>query len=168
MEETIQESKASDKKIVMGFALIAVLVVGGYLLTRNQNSQQAKKETMSVSPTTVVPTKEMQTESTTGAKMSTNEAAMTKGQPINVEASNFSFSVKEIKVKKGDIVNIAFTTKAGNHDFVIDEFGVKTKVLKTGESENVSFVANKAGTFDFYCSVGNHRAMGMVGKLIVE
>ncbi len=106
--------------------------------------------------------------STSGATMATSGATMTKGQVVSVDGSNFTFSVKEIKVKKGDRVNIVFTDKGGNHDFVIDEFGVKTSILKTGGTENVSFVTNKAGTYDFYCSVANHRAMGMVGKLIVE
>jgi len=32
----------------------------------------------------------------------------------------------------------------------------------------VTFVADKAGEYEFYCSVGQHRANGMVGKLIVK
>jgi uncharacterized cupredoxin-like copper-binding protein len=32
----------------------------------------------------------------------------------------------------------------------------------------VQFVADKTGTFEFYCSVGNHRQMGMVGTLVVQ
>ena len=38
----------------------------------------------------------------------------------------------------------------------------------TGQIDEVEFVVDKAGTFEYYCSVGNHRQMGMVGKLIVE
>jgi len=37
-----------------------------------------------------------------------------------------------------------------------------------GTPTSVTFVADKTGTFEYYCSVGNHRAQGMVGKLIVE
>jgi plastocyanin len=29
-------------------------------------------------------------------------------------------------------------------------------------------VADKKGTFEYYCSVGQHRALGMKGKLVVE
>lgn len=33
---------------------------------------------------------------------------------------------------------------------------------------SVTFVADTLGTFEYYCSVGNHRAQGMVGNLVVE
>ena len=56
----------------------------------------------------------------------------------------------------------------GSHDFVLDEFNVRAEVLDVGESQEVEFIADKIGKFEYYCSVGSHRAMGMVGKLIVE
>jgi nitrite reductase (NO-forming) len=37
-----------------------------------------------------------------------------------------------------------------------------------GETTSVEFVADKTGTFEYYCSVGAHRAMGMTGSLVVE
>jgi plastocyanin len=70
--------------------------------------------------------------------------------------------------KKGDTVNIVFTSKEGFHDWVVDDFDVQTKQIFKGQTSEVSFVADKAGTFEYYCSVGNHRAQGMVGTLIVE
>ena len=53
------------------------------------------------------------------------------------------------------------------HDFVIDELGVKSSVAKSGHSTSVEFVADKVGSFEFYCSVGQHRTNGMVGTLTV-
>ena len=96
------------------------------------------------------------------------ETAPAKKVSVVVLGKNFGFSETEIRVKKGDTVEIQFTNEAGFHDWVIDEFNAKTKQLKAGESETVTFVADKAGTFEYYCSVGSHRQMGMVGKLIVE
>lgn len=87
---------------------------------------------------------------------------------INVEGENFSFSPSEIKVKKGDTVTINFKSVGGFHDLKIDELNVATKQLQDGENDSVTFVADKAGTFEFYCSVGQHRQMGMVGTLVVE
>lgn len=87
---------------------------------------------------------------------------------IEVEGENFSFAPNEIKVKKGDKVTINFKSASGFHDFVIDEFDVATKQVQTGEMSSVTFTADKVGSFEFYCSVGNHRAMGMVGTLVVE
>ena len=83
-------------------------------------------------------------------------------------ASNFKYSLSEIKVNKGDVVRIVLQNTDGTHDLRIDEFSVATKMLKTGEEQMVEFIADKTGTFEFYCSVGTHRLMGMKGSLIVE
>lgn len=85
-----------------------------------------------------------------------------------VDGSNFKFSVAEIKVNKGDKVRIVFNNVEGFHDWVVDEFNVRTQKLQAGKSETIEFVADKFGTFEYYCSVGSHRQMGMVGNLIVE
>lgn len=85
-----------------------------------------------------------------------------------VNGTNFAFDVKEIKVKKGDTVTIHFMSADGFHDLVIDEFNARTEKLQTGGMAMVTFVADKAGTFEYYCSVGKHRMNGMVGKLVVE
>lgn len=87
---------------------------------------------------------------------------------FTVTGSNFVFDVEEIRVKEGDTVTIHFMSAEGVHDFVIDEFNVQTQKVGTGEVSSVTFVADKKGTFEYYCSIGSHRANGMEGKLIVE
>ncbi|KKS64150.1 hypothetical protein A3A14_01985 [Candidatus Daviesbacteria bacterium RIFCSPLOWO2_01_FULL_43_38] len=89
---------------------------------------------------------------------------------FDIEGKPFEFSIKEIKVKEGDKVRINFKNTQGTHDFTIEEFDAHTKMLQVGETDSVEFVADKKGTFEYYCSVGNgfHRQQGMVGKLIVE
>ncbi len=82
-------------------------------------------------------------------------------------ASDFKYSLSEIKVNKGDVVRIVLQNTNGTHDLRIDEFNVATKMLETGEEQMVEFVADKTGTFEFYCSVGAHRQMGMKGFLNV-
>ncbi len=96
------------------------------------------------------------------------DGLMTKSADFTVKANNFAFDMKEIRVKKGDLVKITLDNTEGFHDWKVDEFSAATKVLKVGESETISFVADQAGTFEYYCSVGQHRAMGMKGNLIVE
>jgi len=98
---------------------------------------------------------------------------MPMGQPgamkmFDISGENFVFDVKEIRVKEGDTVMIHFMSADGFHDLVIDEFNVQTEKIRTGGMSMVTFVADKKGTFEYYCSVGSHRASGMVGKLIVE
>ncbi len=87
---------------------------------------------------------------------------------VAVSGKNFSFTPNEIRVKKGDKVKINFTSTNGFHDWKVDEFQAATKRVNSGETASVEFTASKVGTFEFYCSVGSHRAMGMKGKLIVE
>lgn len=87
---------------------------------------------------------------------------------FNVTGKNFSFSEEKITVKEGDTVTINFTSESGFHDWVVDEFDAATAQVNTGGSTSVTFVADKKGEFEYYCSVGQHRANGMVGMLIVE
>ena len=87
---------------------------------------------------------------------------------FSVSGTNFTFDVKEIRVKKGDMVTINFESASGVHNWVIDEFDAFTRQVTPGTPASVTFVADTVGTFEYYCSVGNHRALGMVGRLIVE
>lgn len=98
-----------------------------------------------------------------GANVSTSQT-----KTFNVEGGMFYFNPKEIRVKQGDTVRIVFTNKEGFHDWTIDEFNARTTQIAAGKTETIQFVADKTGTFEYYCSVGNHRAMGMKGNLIVE
>jgi plastocyanin len=87
---------------------------------------------------------------------------------FTISGSNFAFDKKTIEVSKGDTVKITFKNSSGKHDWKIDEFNASTKILGSGEEETVEFVADKAGSFEYYCSVGSHRQMGMVGTLTVK
>lgn len=87
---------------------------------------------------------------------------------FTISGVNYAFDVKQIKVKLGDSVTINFKSMDGFHDFVIDEFNARTERVKTGDTTSITFVANKKGTLEYYCSVGQHRLNGMIGKLVVE
>lgn len=100
---------------------------------------------------------------TTGAAGSTTAASMT----VQLTAKNFSFSQTTITVKKGQKVKIELAVTEGMHDWVVDAFSARTKVVNANNTTSVEFVADKTGEYEYYCSVGNHRAQGMVGKLIV-
>lgn len=90
---------------------------------------------------------------------------------LDISMDNFSFSTTQINAKPGDVVEVFLVTSEGNHDFVLDELGVKSSVLASGETETIRFTVPESAagqTYEFYCSVGNHRALGMVGTLVVE
>lgn len=87
---------------------------------------------------------------------------------FTVEGSSFKFVPNTMTVKEGDTVRVTFKNVGGTHNFVLSDFGVRTSVVPSGSQQVVEFVANKKGSFEYYCSVGDHRALGMVGTLIVE
>lgn len=87
---------------------------------------------------------------------------------FDIDGSNFKFEPSEIVVKQGDTVQINFKSGQGMHNLTIDGLKVQTKTIKEGGSEQLTFVADKKGTYEFYCSVDNHRAVGMRGVLSVQ
>jgi heme/copper-type cytochrome/quinol oxidase subunit 2 len=102
-----------------------------------------------------------------------NASAEQAIERFNVEANGSRFFVNniengDIKVKTGDIVDITFRSTQGYHDFVIDEFEVKTQKMNPGGTARLGFTASKKGTFSYYCSVGDERKNGMQGRFIVE
>lgn len=105
-------------------------------------------------------------EADTSASMEMDEEGAMK--TFTVSGVNFEFDVTEIRVNEGDTVTINFTSEDGFHDWVVDEFDAATERVNTGGNTSVTFVADAAGTYEYYCSVGSHRQMGMVGTLIVE
>jgi len=127
-------------KYLIGLLIVAALIYGGKLYLKK--------------PAETKPT----------APMTTDETGV---KTINVTGANFRFNPKTITVKKGDRVKIVLKSEDMQHDFVIDELGAKTAVAVAGETVETEFAADKAGQFEYYCSVGNHRSQGMVGTLTV-
>ena len=76
------------------------------------------------------------------------------------------YSLKEITVKKWDLVRIKITVTKGMHNFNIDEFNIHSET-PTNKETTVEFTADKVGKFIYYCSKPGHRANGHRGTLIV-
>lgn len=87
---------------------------------------------------------------------------------FKVLGSNYMFSPGVMNARKGETIRIVFYNIEGLHDFKIDELGVASQVLEENGTQAIEFEASKVGTFEYYCSVSNHRAVGMVGKLTIE
>lgn len=86
---------------------------------------------------------------------------------VVVTGANFSFTPTKITVNRNEKTRIVFKNNDGIHDFVVDELNLKTATIGTGKEDFVEFTPTKAGTYEFYCSVGSHRALGMKGTLEV-
>lgn len=148
---------------IIAVIIVLVLVGGGFLLFKNRGVAPTKD----VEINTNMPVPGSDTKETEVVE-ETPKNAPTSVKEFTISAAPFSFSPSTMTVNKGDTVKITVKNTKGTHDFKIDEFNASTRLLNTGETQTITFVADKTGTFDYYCSVGSHRAMGMVGKLTVR
>lgn len=171
MDETgTPAPQSSNRMMPIIIGVVLLLLVGGgiaYFAMQQNNTPAGGTPT----PTTAEGMMESSPTGTMEGTVSPSGEAMQESgnvKTFTVTGSNFAFSSKEIRVNEGDTVRINFVNSGGTHDFVIDEFDVATKRIQGGQSETVEFVADNAGTYEFYCSVGNHRQMGMKGNLIVQ
>ncbi len=74
-----------------------------------------------------------------------------------------------IQAKVGQLVRLRLTSKDVTHGFLLPEFGINAGPISPGEFTTVEFVADRAGTFTFYCNIlCSPRHGAMVGQLVVE
>lgn len=67
---------------------------------------------------------------------------------ITINAKNFEFDQQDIQLHVGDTVNLTLKNTSGAHGLEIPDLGVN---IKNGET--ATFTVDKAGTFDFNCSI---------------
>ena len=137
-----------NKKII-SWVVVAVFIVGGIFFFRNE---------------TVAPTETDLLPAVTENSDTVSDATV---KEFTITGTSFALAPSTMTVNVGDRVRVTFKNSGGMHDFKIDEFDASTKVLKSGEEETIEFVADRAGTFEYYCSLGTHRQMGMRGNLVV-
>jgi heme/copper-type cytochrome/quinol oxidase subunit 2 len=142
--------------------LLAVVVLSGCSASAPMTDEAAgtSEETMIEQP--------MVEEVIEEEMMDSGDEAEFEVRIVEVEAGSFYYEPNEIRVRQGETVRIVMTSVDMMHDFTIDELGVNIPVTKNGETAEVEFTADTLGEFEFYCSVGEHRANGQVGTLIVE
>lgn len=166
----VEVEQKSNNMLMIGAVLILVVAGVAFVLMNNKGAKEEANEmqlsdtstqSQEMTPDTVVPSVEGASDS---AMVTTVDGVTT----VNLEAGSFYFKPNEIRVKKGDKVKIIMTSKDMMHDFYIDELNVKLPITKAGETNTVEFTPTKTGTFEYYCSVGQHRKNGQVGKIIVE
>jgi plastocyanin len=161
----------NGKTIALVLVVIALVAGGGYYLSQGDTAGEPQvSSSPEVSPT---PTPTPTSAAPTPAGSASPSPAATSGAQVSVKTfavsgNSFSYDPKQIVVKKGDTVRIVFTNTEGFHDWVIDEFNARTPKIPAGQVSTIEFVADKAGSFEYYCSVGSHRAQGMVGTLVVQ
>jgi plastocyanin len=153
--------KKSNLLAILG--VVAIVAIVAFVMIQ-ANSGSNTPATVTPSPT---PTPEAM-EEVSPTPTEEEVAPVEEVVEIDMEAGNFSFSPDEITVKLGQTVRITLTANDMQHNFSLEEFDVDSEIVAEGESTTIEFLADQVGEFEFYCGVGNHRAQGQVGTLIVE
>ena len=92
----------------------------------------------------------------------------TAAKEFSMEAKQFEFTPSTITVKKGDTVKLHVKSTDVTHGFSLPDFNVNEN-LAPGKTVDITFTADKAGPFSFFCSFfcgSGHSTMR--GTLIVE
>jgi cytochrome c oxidase subunit 2 len=155
-----------SKQVLIIGAVIVVLLVGGAYYVMKQNAS-APAPAITTQPSSDQANPVMSEEPSASATSGATTTGAVK--EFTVTGSNFKFDPATLTVNKGDTVKITFKN-AGTapHNITFTDFSAASKTITSGANDTVQFVADKAGTFQYYCSVGNHKAMGMVGTLTVK
>ncbi len=87
---------------------------------------------------------------------------------FSIIAKQWEFNPKTIEVNQGDKVKLNIKSIDVTHGFTLPDFGVNSR-LNPEQTTVVEFIADKTGTFSFFCSVQcgfGHENMS--GQLIVN
>lgn len=98
--------------------------------------------------------------------------AAPSAKTIDVDASDYKFAPGAMEAETSESITINLkNVGARRHDIVFElDNGRReaTTQINGGQSASVTFLAPAAtGEYVFYCSVGQHRALGMEGKLTI-
>lgn len=156
------------------FVVVGLLVVvaGGYffLNSRSSNTEDTSmtKDTME-SEEVMMEDNEVESEMPIDGDSIVNETQVMNEYDYTMELDNYSFSPSVIEAKAGGTVTIKLVSLSNMHDFVIDELDVQSSALGNGDEEviEINIPEDAEGEYEFYCSIGSHRQLGMVGILKV-
>ena len=95
---------------------------------------------------------------------------ISSGQRVKLTLKNDDVAEHDWQIDEIDADVVASDGSGDEHagsggNALDDGIGVHTA---GGESNSLTFVVNKPGQYDFYCTVSGHRESGMVGTLVVE
>lgn len=158
-----------NRNLIIGIVLVVIVgVVVAFFFMSGDDAEAPEASQPAAVLDDAVPPVPSDNETSTGED---DEEPSGPTSSYTVDSFSFGYSIERLEATPGETVTINLTNSGGSHDFVIDELGVATAIIGTGETDSVTFTIpeDAAGeTYEFYCSVGNHRELGMVGELIVS
>jgi cytochrome c oxidase subunit 2 len=87
---------------------------------------------------------------------------------ITLDAKKYGFSPAKIEVEQGDVVRITLVAADIPHSVTIDEYRI-AKRGEPGKPITFEFLADRAGSFKFYCNLTiDDGCKKMAGELVVN
>lgn len=112
-------------------------------------------------------------EEANGEETEETEADNDVDRTVNIEGGpGTSYNVSEVDVEEGETVEFVYHHAGGTHDLNLEKDGEdveSTSVLSdSGATESFTYTFEEDDSYEYYCSVGGHRAQGMEGTVKVE
>lgn len=106
------------------------------------------------------------TTETTGAAGATGG-----GETVDVTMTDFKFDPKDPTVKPGEVTFDVVNDGETLHNMEVEGPSGKAELpedLQPGDSGSFNVDLSEPGKYRFYCPVGNHEQLGMVGEVTVQ
>ena len=142
------------RRLARGTAVLAIAVA---VLTACGGDDASDPE----ATTTAAETSSESASPTSGSESETPDSG--EAQSITATEDDFSISLDEDGLTAGTVEIEVVNDGSATHDLVVERDGedvAATETIAPGESATLT-VDLEAGDYVFYCSIGNHREMGM-------
>ncbi|MCE4610595.1 MAG: cupredoxin domain-containing protein [Desulfurococcales archaeon] len=144
--------------LIGALVIVAVLViVGAYLYLASPGYGDQEEEPQAGTP-----------------QQEAKEAQQTTGEVMEVKVRLYEWGIEpsEIRVPPGTTVRFVIVNEGRyTHAFEIERedigFEASSKTLGPGQDDTLEVTFEEPGTYEIYCPIGNHRALGMEGVIIV-
>ena len=91
------------------------------------------------------------------------------GESVSLSEVDFKIDPSSVDVKAGEVTFDVTNDGATTHALEVEGNGVEEESddIAPGESTQLTVDLSKAGNYEMYCPIGNHRQMGMEGEITV-
>jgi plastocyanin len=92
------------------------------------------------------------------------------GETVDMSLTDYALNPADPSVKAGTVTFDVSNDGQAPHALEVEgpSGEAETETLDAGGTEKLTVDLNKAGTYEMYCPVGNHREMGMEGEVTVK
>ena len=139
-------------------ALTLTLVLGGLAACGGDDGEDTAAGTSSPGGEQTSPS-----ESAAGGGATSSSAEQPAGGTLAVTSVDFDYELDSTDLAAGDYTIELTNGGSATHDLVVEQDGseiARTETIGPGQTSSLD-VTLEPGEYVFYCSVGNHRSMGM-------